>query len=143
METAMVTLYVMVLLTVDDEVLLVRRKHETFGNGLYSLVGGQVEPNERALHAIARETYEETGLQIPESQFFLMHVLHRKGTEGPFIGLCYHVDITGMNPKNKEPEKHDDMRMFNIHALPKNILPAHKQVLDLIQHNITYSEHGW
>lgn len=140
----MITLYVLTLLCVNDQILLVRRNNnQTFGGGFYSLVGGKVEPNERGLQAIQREVQEETGLTLQESDFSFVHAFHRNGTENPFIALCYKADITGMMPCNKEQDKHDDMRMFDINTLPDNILPAHKQALLYIMRNIAYSEHGW
>lgn len=140
----MVKLYALALLSIGDQILLVRRsKKQSFGAGLYSLIGGKVEQNERALQAIQREVYEETGLMLQESDFTFIHAFHRNGTEGPLIALCYRANITDMVPYNKELEKHDDMRMFNINALPDNMLPAHKQALTCIIRNSLYSEHGW
>ena len=140
----MVALYVIALLCVGDTVLLLRRHNTGFGDGLYSLPGGKVEQGETARQAIKREIYEEVALDIPKSNFDLVHTFHRKGTEHEIIVLCFKVDITGMpTPTNQEPEKHDDMRFFNLNQLPDNIIPAHKQALECIQKGITYSEHGW
>lgn len=140
----MVSFYVLALLYNGDEILLLRRANADFGKGLYSLVGGKVEKNERALHAIKREVYEEVGLDIPEEAFSLVHTFHRQGTEGPLLALCFKADISSLPlPYNKEPEKHDDMRFFTLRNLPENILPAHKQALEYIQKNSSYSEHGW
>ncbi len=49
----------------DDHgrVLLVRRANEP-GRGLWSLPGGRVEPGEQERAAIAREVLEETGLEV-------------------------------------------------------------------------------
>jgi len=46
-------------------------------------------------------------------------------------------------PSNNEPTKHDDLRFFAIEQLPVNIIPAHKQAIECITQNISYSEHGW
>jgi len=140
----MVNLFVVALLCVGDKVLLIRRLNQSFGQGLYSLVGGKVEKGETARLAIKREVHEETTLDIPESAFELVHTLHRKGTETEFIALCFKVDIAQMPaPYNNEPDKHDDMRFFTFNELPTNIIPAHKQAIECIQKNINYSEHGW
>jgi 8-oxo-dGTP diphosphatase len=140
----MVNFYVLAFLCIGNDVLLVRRGHVSFGAEMYSIVGGKVEKGERALQAIKREVLEETRLDIPESDFELVHTFHRKGTEAEFMALCFKVDITHMPaPYNNEPEKHDDMRFFKIDQLPENILPAHKQAIEGIEKNIRYSEHGW
>ena len=140
-----VNFYVLAFACLGNEVLLVRRSSDqTFGAGLYSMVGGKVEQGETARQAIKREVREETGLDIPETAFELMHTLHRKGTETEFIALCFKVDLTGMPaPHNTEPDQHDDMRFFPLNQLPENIVPAHKQAIECIRKNVHYSEHGW
>lgn len=140
----MVNLFAVALLSVDDTVLLVRRCSQNFGQGLYSMVGGKVEKGETARKAIKREVYEETKLDIPEAAFELVHTFHRQGPENELIVLCFKVDIAHMTaPYNNEPDKHDDMRFFKVTQLPENIIPAHKQAIECILQNISYSEHGW
>lgn len=137
-------LYVLAMLARGDEVLLLlRNQHRAFGAGMYTLPGGKVEDNERALRAVQREVKEEVGLDLPENAFSFIHTFHRLGTEGPFIALCFKANITGMKPENMEPKLHDAINFFSINALPQNLLPAHKQLLLCTQQNKTYSEHGW
>lgn len=140
----MVNLYSRAFLYADNEVLLLRRCNVSFGNGLYSLCGGRVEQHETARQAIKREVYEEVHLFIPEQEFQLVHVFHRKSDAELFVVLCFKVNISDMvQPSNNEPEKHDDLRFFAIEQLPDNIIPAHKQAIECIKQNISYSEHGW
>lgn len=141
----MVTLFAIALLENKDQILFVRRALAArFAGGMYSLIGGKVEAGESGLHAIVREVYEETGLSIPGENFDLVHTFHRNGQESELIALCFKVDIANLQaPLNKEPDKHDEMRFFSINELPENVLPAHKQAIQLIQNNVRYSEHGW
>ncbi len=139
----MFTVYVLAVLTKGNDVLLIRRCNATFGNGLYSLVGGKLEHNEPVRRAIKREVLEEVALDIPESMFTLVHTFHRKGPQSDFLALCFKADITTMHPINNEPLKHDDMQFFSIDALPITIVPAHAQAIKAIACNSTYSEHGW
>jgi len=139
----MVTLYVLALLCVGDELLLLRRHNASFGDGLYSIPGGKVELDETALQAISREVAEEVGLTLPESAFTLVHTFHRKGVGEYLIALCFIADATGMHPKNMEPEKHDDMKFVALNELPGKMIPAHKQALECITRGIPYSQHGW
>ena len=140
----MINIFALALLSSNNQIVLLRRAKAGFGQGLYSLVGGKVEHGETARQAIKREIEEEVGLEIPESALELVHTLHRKGTESEFVALCFKADISQMaQPINKEPDKHDDLHFFNSNALPDNILPAHKQIIEAVQHKLSYSEHGW
>jgi predicted HD phosphohydrolase len=117
-------IFVVAFLTIEDTVLLTHRMGSSFGSGLYGMVGGKVEAGEAALQAV--------------------HTLHRHGTETEFIALCFRADISSFaSPHNNEPHKHSELRFFPATALPHNILPAHKQMIECVQKGICYSEHGW
>lgn len=135
--------YVIALLYAGENILLLQRKDAMFGNNLYSLPGGSVDTGETVRHAIMREVREEVGLSIPAAAFKLAHTYHSKGTENNFLALVFTATISGMHPLNVEPHKHSDMQFFNINNLPENIIPAHKQTIESIIKNISYSEHGW
>lgn len=137
-------LYVLAFLHHSNNVLLLlRSKNSSFGAGMYSLIGGKVEENERALHAIRREVYEEVGLDLSEESFELVHTIHRKGPEGSFIALCFQADISTMTPENKEAEKHTAMGYFPINALPEQMIPTHAAILRHISLQKIYGEYGW
>jgi len=140
----LVNIYALALLTIGNQILLACRQNVSFGNNMYSMIGGKVEPGETARQAAQREVLEETKLDIPEEAFTLVHTLHRKGTETEFIALCFAVDISKLPaPYNNEPDKHSDMSLFSIDQLPANILPAHEQIIRCVLRDINYSEHGW
>lgn len=139
----MITLFALAFLTIGDTILLLRRANTTFAPGLYHMSGGKVEAGETPRQAIKREVYEELGLVIDEDNFNLVHTFSRKGPETELVALVFKADISGLTPLNKEPEKHDDMRFFAIDNLPAAIIPAHKQAIECIIKNSTYSEHGW
>ena len=52
----------------DDEILLIRRGHGVAA-GEWSIPGGRVQPNEPLATAVARELYEETGMEGVVSRF--------------------------------------------------------------------------
>ena len=140
----MVTLFALAFLVSNGRVLLARRVNAKFGNGLYSLIGGKVELRETARQAVQREVLEEVALNISESNFELVHTFHRKGPDGELIALCFKVDISNLPaPINCEPDKCDDLALFDLNQLPGNIIPAHKQAIECIKQKISYSEHGW
>ena len=139
----MVNIYVLALLCAQNSVLLLHRDQVSYGKNLYGLVGGKVEQGETALQAIQREVKEEVGLDLPLSDFKLVHVLHRKGTETEFIALCFYADITPLSPVNNEPAKHDHFKFFDKNQLPADMIDAHKQSIEQVSNGSLYSEHGW
>ena len=56
--------YVLGMLIKDGKVLLLRRSHTGFGDGMYALPGGKIDDNESPVQAIVRELAEEIGIAI-------------------------------------------------------------------------------
>jgi 8-oxo-dGTP diphosphatase len=69
----------------DGRLLLIRRGQEP-GRGLWSLPGGRCEPGEDAAAAAVRETYEETGLEVAAGR-----LVGRVERPGPG-GVTYVID---------------------------------------------------
>lgn len=124
-----------------SEVLLLRRKGTSFGDGLYALPGGKIESGETALQAAEREAQEEIGITIGEAK--LVHVVDRQGPETEFYIFVFQASSYKGNAINNEPDKCDHVAWFPLHKLPDNMIPAHRQALELSQKKILYSEHGW
>ncbi|MDR3624406.1 MAG: NUDIX domain-containing protein [Chlamydiales bacterium] len=129
---------VLTILLKDDQVLLLRRKNTGFRDGDFCLVGGKIELNEPATQAASREALEEVGLDLKNLEF--VHVLHKMGERDDLIAFAFVATEWEGTLHNCEPEKHDLMQWFALRHLPKNILPAHKQVLEMFQNKIHYSE---
>lgn len=134
--------YVLLLFQRDDTILLLKRGNVSFGKGLYCLPGGHIDGGETARQAAIREAQEEVGVTITEDQLEFVHLFHRKGKTEEIFAIVFLVKEWQGECVNKEPEKHDELRWCSLDALP-DILPAHKQAIELVQKNIKYSEHGW
>ena len=136
-------LYVLLMLTHNNSVLLMHRTNTSFGNGLYALPGGKCEQDENATDAIIREAQEELGITIAKCDLHLLHTFHRKGPEHNLIALIFRAETWSGEIINNEPAKCDELAWFDVHQLPNNVIPAHRQALECIGNNIAYSEHGW
>ncbi|MBL9177575.1 MAG: NUDIX domain-containing protein [Verrucomicrobiaceae bacterium] len=83
---------VALILDAQDRILVIRRAHEP-GLGKLGLPGGVIEPEETGEMAAARETCEETGLDIAASAFTYLCTLNNRylfqGFVWPTLDLCY------------------------------------------------------
>jgi ADP-ribose pyrophosphatase YjhB (NUDIX family) len=77
-------------LAYDDEgrILLVRRRNDP-GSGLWSVPGGRVEPGETDTQAVIREMAEETGLAVEPG------ALVGRVRRGPYVIADYRCAVVG------------------------------------------------
>lgn len=129
------------LVRVGDHVLLVKRASE-FGNGLWALPGGFLEPNERFLTAAMRELEEETHFPLP--RFALLSALQGgpalfdsplRSARGRLVTNAYYFRF-GHMPALPEVHGCDDAkeaRWFHIDTLAdmeESLFEDHYTILD-------------
>lgn len=79
--------YTLVSLMTPLGVVAINRQKTPF-RGMWNLIGGKVEPGETNLAGAARETYEETGVRLPEYRFTDLGVLDWY-IDDELVGLIY------------------------------------------------------
>jgi len=57
----------------DGKILILKRANTDYCKGFWNLPGGKIEYGEKVEEALKLEIFEETGLEITESSFFLYH----------------------------------------------------------------------
>jgi len=124
----------------NNRILLLRRFNTGFEDGKYSIIAGHLDGDETIMEAMEREAKEEAGIEIDELE--VVHVMHRKAADER-IDLFIRADKWTGEPEIMEPNKCDDLRWFNLHSLPENMVPYVRQAIEHIQNNTFYSEHGW
>lgn len=77
-----------IVLDPEGRLLLVKRVNEP-GAGLWSLPGGRVEPGETDADAVVREVAEETGLQVRTTR------LVGRVRRGPYLIADYACELVG------------------------------------------------
>lgn len=79
--------YTLISLVTPIVVVAINRQKKPF-KGMWNLIGGKVEAGETLLAGAARETYEETGVKLPEQRFTALGVLDWQ-VDGELVGEIY------------------------------------------------------
>ena len=112
--------------------LFVKRAHTGMADGFFMLPGGHVDKDESVLHATVRELKEELGIEVKEEdlEFKLVEPIRTHVT------FFFKVKKYTGNPKNMEPEKHDEVAFLSPdHPL---IHPFSKRELELIKQGVFF-----
>ncbi|SRR5260221_3253380 len=138
--------YVGIILKKGNQVFLVQRHNTDWASGSWNFPGGLLEENETLAAAAARETLEEVGVVVNQSDFTLIHVLHiranSKNTQD-IIGFYFMAHSWQGVPSNKEPHRHSDAQWFDMNALPEHITEHAILAIQSITKDKKYSENGW
>lgn len=97
-----------------EKVLLIEKQKPEWQKDWFNGIGGKIEWSEKPLSAIERETYEETGLQINDWQYFA--VLHC-----PSFRIYYFRSFNDLIYEKKQTEK-EKLWIFKLDMLPRKII---------------------
>lgn len=114
----------------DGELLMVRRKNDP-GKGLWSIPGGRLEPGEYISAAVAREVKEETGLdvevlgllgifEVPGDPHYVVldHIASHAGDDEPVAGDDVDdvrwVPVDGVSELQCTPRLEETLRAWGV-----------------------------
>lgn len=117
----------------DEEVLLELRQNTGYRDGHWALVAGHVEPDESAVDAVVRESFEEVRVRVSAADVTPLTTVHRtlRGG-GPVEQRCDFFFATSRwrgEPEIREPHKCADLRWYPLHDLPEPMVPHEYAVL--------------
>jgi 8-oxo-dGTP pyrophosphatase MutT (NUDIX family) len=132
------------LVLIQDQKVLLQRRYQTgWMDGMYAFAAGHIESQETAIQAMAREAKEEIDITIGEDGLTVAHILQRYAGNREYFDVYLTATAWEGEPKICEPDKSDDLKWFELDALPENMVPYDKQALECIQKNISYSTYGY
>lgn len=104
------------VITRDDEVLLIRRGYEPY-EGRWCLPGGHLEAEEQVREAARREAEEETGYEITLDDLVGVYDAPGRDPRGPVISIVFAATVTGGELEADTDAA--DARWFPIDELPE------------------------
>ena len=112
-----VTVDVLVINKITDEILLIKRLNEPFKDS-WALPGGFVDENEDLEQAARRELYEETNIKTGEmTQIGAFGKPHRD-PRGHMISVAYQTNLID-NQIVKAKDDAKDVKWFSVNDLPE------------------------
>jgi ADP-ribose pyrophosphatase YjhB (NUDIX family) len=125
-----------------NQILLLRRFNTGYEDGKYSVPAGHLDGGETVCMAAQREALEEIGVYIEMEDIAFASVMHRK-SESERVDFFVHIRAWEKEPFNAEPDKCDELRWFDVNALPENIILYVRQAIQNFRDGVVFEEFGW
>jgi len=131
-----------VRLILEDKGKLLFLRQTKRNGGRYTLIGGNVEEQEFAREALAREAKEEADIRVELEDLTLVHTLHRHKLQKDQTLLVLYFKATQFKgePASLEIKKFKDVAWFSPLELPEEVSGPTRHVLDCIKAGDIYSE---
>lgn len=125
-----------------NRILLLLRENTGYEDGKYHVPAGHMDGQEPITKALARESKEEIGINIGIKNIKLAHVMHSVDNNER-MALFFEVKKWSGKIRNMEPEKHGEVRWFELDNLPKNMVSYAKHAIRCYKKEQFLSEYGW
>ncbi len=128
-----------------EEILLQKRKNTGYMDGYWDYsASGHVENMESMKMAMKREAKEELLIDIDIKDLEFVSLVHKiNGKDTIYYNGYFKTTKWKNEPKIGEPEKNEEIKWFDIHHLPENLVDDRKEAIYNYIHKIPYSEFGW
>ena len=128
-----------------EEILLQKRKNTGYMDGHWDCsASGHVENMESMKMAMQREAKEELCIDIDVHDLEFVSLIHKiNGVDTIYYNGYFKAKKWKGEPKIGEPNKNEEIRWFDIHNLPDNLVDDRKDAIKNYIQKIPYSEFGW
>lgn len=131
-----------IILVYKGKVLLAKRCNTGCMDGKYALISGHLESGESLKTAMAREIKEEINVDIKENNLNYVCVIRRGDNDNYFNFYLSCEDFRG-EIKNNEPDKCEELKWFDLNALPDEMIPNDRKAIFNFTHNISFEEYNF
>jgi ADP-ribose pyrophosphatase YjhB (NUDIX family) len=125
-----------------SHVLLLRRFNTGYEDGNYSVPAGHLDGGEQVIQAAIREAREEIGSEIAPEDLAVVGIMHRKAEDERIDFFVAATRWVG-EPRNREPERSDQLRWVDIDQLPEQVIPYVRRALENYQAGRWFDSFGW
>jgi 8-oxo-dGTP diphosphatase len=102
-------------IVVGNEILILKRQYRENKSNGWCLPGGKLEPGETSIQGAMRETFEETGITIPEPIYVCELISGNK----EFIVSVYHIEMDKKDPVTLSIREHSEYAWVKLTDLHK------------------------
>lgn len=127
----------------NDLVLFQKRENTGHADGMYSLVGGHIEPGETALECARREVMEEAGVSVELADLHPIYTCSRRHGEDERVDIYIEIRKWKGEIKNCEPHKCSELTFLPMKQPPENLIGYVRASLADINKKKIYGEYGW
>lgn len=127
----------------NGKVLLSLRANTGWMDGMYTMVSGHLEADETPAQALVREVREEAGIEIEPRDLKMVHIgMRQRASDEDNTYVDFYLECARWTGelRNMEPEKCASLDWLPASALPANILPYLRDVIERIERGEFYSE---
>lgn len=112
-----------IIIEYNGKIILIKRKNPPFG---WALPGGFVEYGETVENTAIREAKEETGLDLVGLKQFYVYSSPDRDPRGHTVSIVFTAQGIGTA---KAADDAQDIKLFSLDKLPKDICFDHQQIL--------------
>ncbi len=121
-----------IIINSNNEVLLVKRADSArVEPGMWARPGGGVEFGETVAQAVEREVQEEVGIVVKAVRPLEFTEMISGDKAQHWIALGYLAEYISGEPKNLEPDKHDEVKWFPLDKLPPHLAAYTKNSIEV------------
>lgn len=129
-----------VRLILEDAGKILLLKQTKYNGGAYTLVGGKIETGETAKQTLVRESWEEAGIILDESDLELVHTLNYFKKDKGRLVLFFKTKHWSGKLTSRERHKFKELEWHDLNKLPKQTKTSVVSILKRIDQSYTYTE---